>query len=56
MGVPQSAQNRPMAGAPHAGQPAARGVPHEGQKRAAAGIASPQVWHVGTAPPLRFGL
>jgi hypothetical protein len=48
IGVPQSAQNRPMAGEPQAGQAAVRGVPQEGQNLAFAPRVSPQAAHVVT--------
>lgn len=47
IGVPQSAQNRPMAGAPHAGQAASRDAPQEGQNLAVVGTGSPQAEQVG---------
>jgi hypothetical protein len=48
MDAPQSAQNRPSAGAPQAGHAAALAVPQEGQKRAVAGSGSPHAPHVVT--------
>jgi hypothetical protein len=48
IGAPQSAQKRPTAGAPQAGQAADRAMPQEGQNLAFAGIASPHAGHVGT--------